>query len=254
MEKLKRNFEWKSLTDNLVHARHSEELDMISNLNKESRTIMTGITSTNPPPKTVKERKIWFRELAEQELAKVDPEAVAKIKCVKNTGKGKNEFRMAEMKTAEDARAVRKEYARKKKEGLGLGTIFLANSVTLAATIRVSIFHAMARQFATSWRKIFVKAYIARSILLITEKNGSGEQTYGLTFTDTLMKFRKDLNKSGLDEAYMRAGRIFKDRLEQSFVVLFDGKRDLKLVGTSNAYHEQEGEEQGEEEDPGEDG
>ena len=55
MSKIKKTCEWKSLIDNKSHARHCEELDTITNLNIESRIIMTAPTT---PPESEEERKI----------------------------------------------------------------------------------------------------------------------------------------------------------------------------------------------------
>ena len=43
---------------------------------------MTGLSSTTLPPMSQEEKTIWFRELVEEAVGKVDPEAVAKIKQV----------------------------------------------------------------------------------------------------------------------------------------------------------------------------
>ena len=81
----------------------------------------------------------------------------------------------------------------------------------------------MVRQFATPERKMFVKQFVARPVIVIMKSKNKPD--FALTFTDAVARFGADLEEANLEEAnlaqaYSRAGRAFQGQLEQTFVIL----------------------------------
>ncbi len=77
--RLKNEVEERRWYDNLIFARTREELDTIANKAKEDRIVMTGLTSSTPPPREWGPRKEWLRLLVVDTLKKILPTSTANL-------------------------------------------------------------------------------------------------------------------------------------------------------------------------------
>ena len=102
-----------------------------------------------------------------------------------------------------------------------MGRLFVANSVTLSTRVRIDILRAIAKKHANDKQDFHVVAYSSRPVLQIKQK-GSDQKPRGMTFTDAVMNYGREMVEGDLGEAYRRAGRTFHGQLQQNFVVLRD--------------------------------
>jgi hypothetical protein len=220
--------------DNLLFARMREELDTMSNKNKEDRVVLTGITSATPPPVNPDERKVWLRTTVESIFKKISAGFTGKILFV---NQGRNNGKMIPMvevrlDSVASAVAIRKAFADKKKAGEDFGRLFLANCVGLATRVRVDIMKALAKRCTEGKDIAFVVAFTSRPMLHIRTTDTSGQsRTMTYTFSDSVAKFGNRLQQGDLDEAYRRAGTNFTGQLSQHFVVLSDKNTGFQHSG-----------------------
>ena len=219
--------------DNLMMARVREELDMATNIKKEDRIVIIGLSSKTPRPEGFEDRKKWIRSTIDELLNQIVPGSSEKIVFVnqgKNWGK---EIPMVEVKldSRESAFKIRNTFVAKKKSGEDFGRIHIANSVCLATRVRVDILRAFAKQFGVEGvEEMYVTAYNSRPVLHIRDVSGN-RGVSALTFADAVARFGKMVSADLLGEAYRRAGNSFKGQLAQHFVV-------LKEDGTQFQHHQ----------------
>jgi hypothetical protein len=215
--------------DNLLFARTREELDMAANKLKEDRVVMTGLTSSTPPPVDRVQKNLWLRKLVTETMKKIKPDFNGTISFInqgKNNGK---EIPMVEVKlnSVEAATGLRKAFAEKRKEGDGrsLGRLYVANSVSLSTRVRIDVMKAIAKKLTVNKDTAHVASYSSRPILHVkTMRAGSSEVTSrAFTFVDAVIRYGSVLAQEDLEEAYKKAGTAFKGQLEQHFVVLREG-------------------------------
>ena len=226
LKKLENEFKIKSWKDSLMTAKLREDLDFMTNVKNEDRVILTGLTSTTPPPQNKDEKVLWIRNIASEFIKTIDQESSEKIIFVKQGRSNDKDIPMAEVRfeTRDIATKVRKLFVEKRKGGHDFGRIYMANSVTLATRVRVDIMKSIAKQFGgRDDLEMFVSAFTSRPILRI--RNVKSQKSGILTFTDSIGRFGKKLNLDNLEEAYRRAGRAFFSQMEQNFVVLSDARR-----------------------------
>ena len=119
----------------------------------------------------------------------------------------------------ETALLIRGRYVQLKKENVDLGTLHLANCVSLATRVRADVLRAMADKL-NGGKKLgyFVSSYNSRPVLHF--KNSG--QDRALTFVDAVEKYGHMLKEEDLGHAYRRCGKSFKGQLGQHFVLLKD--------------------------------
>ena len=113
VEKLEKETEERRWNDNLLFARTREELDTTANKLKEDRIIMTGLTSSTPPPRDREEKKAWLKTLVMETIKRIQPDFNGSIVFV---NQGKNNGRdipmvEAKLNSIEAATALRKAFA-----------------------------------------------------------------------------------------------------------------------------------------------
>jgi len=226
--KLENDTEERRWNDNMLFARTREELDTMANKAKEDRIILTGLTSSTPPPADWEQRKVWLRELVTATLKKIKPDFDGKIGYInqgKNNGK---DIPMVEAKLASATTAIanRKAFADKRKENDGkkFGRLYVANSVSLSTRVRVDIMKAMAKKISDKTMTAHVAAYSSRPILHVRQVGKPESANRAYTFIDAVLNYGGSVNQSDLDEAYRRAGSAFRGQLEQHFVVLRENR------------------------------
>jgi len=224
LSKLENDTEERKWNDNILFARTREELDTMANKAKEDRIIMTGLTSTKPPPRDWDQRKVWMRDLVVSTIRKFKPDFDGKIGFI---NQGKNNGRdipmvEAKMSSAPAAMEIRKIFAEKRKEGDGkaFGRLHVANSVSLSTRVRVDIMKAMAKKISDKNFSAHVAAYSSRPILHVREIGKPESSNRAFTFIDAILRYGGSVGQDDLEEAYKRAGSAFKGQLEQHFVVL----------------------------------
>ena len=210
------------LVDNLMMARMREELDLVTNIKKEDRVIITGLTSNTPIPVNYDERKKWLRAIVDALLNRIEPGTSDRIVFVSQGRRMGRDIPMVEVKLDSRDRAfkIRNTFVTKKKGGEDFGRVHIANSVCLATRVRVDILRAIAKQFnVEGGEEMYISAYSSRPVLHINDKKGN-QKPYALTFADAVTRYNGMIDGDLLGEAYRRAGGSFKGQLEQHFVVL----------------------------------
>ena len=209
--------------DNLVMARMREDIDAMSNTNKEDKMIISGLTCRVPKPIGAEEARKWLKNIVSEVLDKIEPGISSEIVFVTQGRSRDREVPLAEvrMKSKEIATRLRKGFANQKKMGKDFGRIYITNCVTLATRVRIDILKAMAKKFTTNQEDLFVYGYASRPVLHIKPKD-QNKRPMWLSFSDALIRYGSGLRKGDLDEAYRRTGVAFKGQLQQNFVVLHD--------------------------------
>jgi hypothetical protein len=225
--KLENDFEETNWQNNLLFARTREELDTATNKTKEDRVIMTGLTSSIPPPKDKVQRSQWIRQVVVDTLKKIKPDFDGKIGFVNQGKNNGREIPMVEVKvgSVEIATGLRKAFADKRKgaDGNLMGRLYMANSVTLSTRVRIDVMKAIAKKLTSTTESAHVAAFSSRPILHVrTKGEGPEPVTRAYTFIDSIIKFGSILRQDDLEEAYRRAGVAFRGQLGQHFVVLRD--------------------------------
>ena len=208
-------------SDNLVFARLREEMDAASNKTKEDRIVITGITSKEVPPVDPGQKKIWIQKIVLDIFAALIPDFGGKIVFINQSKSNGHHIPLVEVKldTKENAAALRKAFAEKKKSGTDLGRIFISNSVNLATRVRVDVLKALAKKVSDSSITAHAVPFVSKPVMHVRHVDGGhGTRTY--TYTDAVAKFGHLLKQVELGEAFRRAGNSFKGQLQQHFVVL----------------------------------
>jgi hypothetical protein len=125
------------------------------------------------------------------------------------------------MDSSELAPKLRKDFEAKKKTGQDFGRVFMANSITLGTRVRVEIFRAVAKCFASKGEAMYVAAFTSRFLLNVRPKDAR-LRPMAQTFTDAITRFGQQMRQEDLGEANRRAGVAFKGQLQKNFVVLHD--------------------------------
>ena len=226
VERLERETRERRWNDNLLFARTREEIDTAANKLKEDRIVMTGLTTSIPPPADREKKKAWLRTVVIDTIKKFKPDYDGKIGFI---NQGKNNGRdipmvEAKMESVEVATAIRKSFAEKRKEGDGksMGRLYVANSVSLSTRVRIDILKVIAKRVTNAKEQAHVASYSSRPILHVKSGTGPTAPSRAYTFIDAVIKFGKGLRREDLDEAYKKAGSAFRGQLEQHFVVLRD--------------------------------
>jgi hypothetical protein len=223
LRKLENEVEERRWYDNLIFARTREELDTIANKAKEDRIVMTGLTSSNPPPRDWAPRKEWLRTLVIDTLKKVLPDFNGKVGFINQGKSNGRDIPMAEVKceSVEVATKIRKSFAEKRKvDPKVFGRLYIANSVSLSTRVRVDIMKAVAKKLTNKVVGAHVAAYSSRPILHVKDVGKPESTSRAYTFVDTMTQFGGAVVQDDLQEAYRRAGSAFKGQLEQHFVIL----------------------------------
>jgi len=226
IRKLENEVEERRWYDNLLFARTREELDTIANRAKEDRIVITGLTSSTPPPSEWVPRKEWLRKLVIATLTKVYPEFNGQLGFInqgKNNGK---DIPMVEAKceSSNVAMAIRKSFAEKRKGDPNIfGRLYIANSVSLSTRVRVDIMKALAKKLTNKVVTAHVAAYSSRPILHVRDVGKPESTSRAYTFIDSMAQFGGAIVREDLDDAYRRAGNAFRGQMEQHFVVLKEG-------------------------------
>ena len=155
--------------DSLVSARMRDELDASTNVNKEDRIIITGMSNPIIMPQGFAEKKRWMAEMVGKVINKIEQGAAEKIIWINQGRKNAKEIPMAEVRleSKEIARIIRRKFAERKRGGEDMGRLFVANSVTLGTRVRIDILKAIAKKHANDKQDFHVVAYSSRPVLQI---------------------------------------------------------------------------------------
>ena len=223
-------------------------MDTAANKLKEDRIVMTGLTSTSPPPVDAERKKVWIRKVVTDTIKRFKPDFDGKLGFInqgKNNGK---DIPMVEVKmeSVEVATSVRKAFAEKRKEddGKALGRLYVANLVSLSTRVRIEILKAIAKKVSVANDSAHVASYSSRPILHVKSGSGPGTSNRAYTFIDGVIRFGEVLRRSDLEDAYKKAGSAFRGQLEQHFVVLRD--QEFVVRGSGPKRGKREREEEGE--------
>ena len=175
-------------------------------------------------------------------LKKLEPEPrnggrILFVKLGYNNG---NAIPMVEVKfeSRETALHIRGRYVQLKKDNVDLGTLHLANCVSLATRVRADILRALADKLNDGKRLgYFVSSYNSRPVLHF--KNSGRDQA--ITFVDAIEKYGHTVRDEDLGHAYRRCGKSFKGQLGQHFVIL----KDQPQAHQAQAQHHEGGQGRG---------
>jgi hypothetical protein len=208
--------------DNLVMARMQEDIDSISNTNKEDKMLITGLTSKTPKPTGAEDARKWLKDIVSEILDKIEIGSSAKIVFITQGRSRDREVPLAEVRMSdrEVAKRLRKKFANQRKAGQDFGRVQITNCVTLAPRVRIDILKAMAKKFTSDQEDLFVYGYASRPVL--HNKPKDQKKPMWLTFSDALVRFGSGLRRVDLEEAYRRTGVAFRGQLQQNFVVLHE--------------------------------
>ncbi len=105
--------------DNLVMARLREDVDVTSNINKEDKMILSGLSCKTPKPTGSDEAKKWLKDIVSEILEKIESGSSSKIIFVTQGRSRDREVPLAEVRMKDKATAIRlrKKFAIKKKRG-----------------------------------------------------------------------------------------------------------------------------------------
>ena len=209
--------------DNLIMARMREELDTMSNINKEDKMVISGLTSKVVKPSGREEARKWLKDIVAEVLNFIEPVISSEIIFVSQGRSNNRDVPLAEvrMSSKEIALKLRKSFAQKKKAGQDFGRTYIANCVTLATRVRIEILKAMSKKFSTERDSMFVMGYASRPVLHVRSGEG-GQRNLWLSFSDALLRYGSGIGEEDLGDAYRKAGVAFRGQLEQNFVVLHD--------------------------------
>ena len=221
------------LQDSLVTAQIREEIDFISNVKKEDKIIITGLTSKSPMPTQGDEKKKWLNSIVGEVLDRIEAGSSKHIVFASLGSRNQRFIPLVEVKmdSRDLAIKIRKQFAVKKRDN-DFGRIFIANSVTLGTRVRVDILKAIAEHHTSDKEKMTVSAFLSRPVLHVRSKEGGlGLGTFN--FSDALTRYGANLTEKELSAAYRRAGSAFKGQLQQNFVVLSEhgmGAAEIELA------------------------
>jgi len=223
IRKLENEVEERRWFDNLLFARTREELDTIANKAKEDRIVITGLTSSTPPPVEWVPKKEWLRKLVIATLKKVHPDFNGQLGFINQGKSNGKDIPMVEVKceSSSIALAIRKSFAEKRKGDPNVfGRLYIANSVSLSTRVRVDIMKALAKKLTNKVVSAHVAAYSSRPNLHVRDVGKPESTSRAYTFIDSMSQFGGAIVREDLDDAYRRAGVAFKGQMEQHFMVL----------------------------------
>ena len=128
-----------------------EDIDSISNTNKEDRMLITGLTSKTPKPTGAEDARKWLKDIVSEILDKIEIGSSAKIAFITQGRSRDREVPLAEVRMSdrEVAKRLRKKFANQRKAGQDFGRVQLTNCVTLATRVRIDILKAMAKKYTS---------------------------------------------------------------------------------------------------------
>ena len=235
LTELNQNMFRRRFQDSLVMARIREDVDFISNTNKEDKMMISGLTSKTPRPSGREEIKKWLKDMVTEALEAIETGSSKEIIFISQGRSNNRDVPLAEvrMTSKEVAIRLRKLFAQKKKAGKDFGRIYVSNCVTLATRVRIDILKAMAKKFTSDREDIHVIGYSSRPVLHVKPKIDDQKQRW-LSFSDALVRYGAGLEESDLGDAYRKSGLAFKGQLEQNFVVLHDNLHHGRMEKPKN--------------------
>jgi hypothetical protein len=123
--------------NSLVMAHMGEDIDAISNGNKEDKMIITGLASKTPKPTGAEEARKWLKNIVSEILDKIENGSSSAIVFFTQGRSKDREVLLAEvwMKDKETATRLRKKFAIQRKAGQDFGRTQITNWATLAARV-----------------------------------------------------------------------------------------------------------------------
>ena len=174
-----------------------------------------------------------------QALKRIDPEPREgrRILFVRPGTSNDRAVPMVEVKldSRETALDIRGKFVQLKKNQVDLGSLHLANCVTLATRVRADILRALAVKLNNGGREYYVSSYNSRPVMHFNPGSGRG-QSKTMTFTDAIEKHGQLLSEDDLGAAYRRCGQSFKGQYGQHFVVLKD-QPAVMIVATARGVN-----------------
>ena len=102
--------------DSLVMARLREDLDTISNANKEDKIVISGLSSKTPRPAGRDEVKVWLKDMVSEVLESIEPGSSSEIIFVAQGRSNNKDIPLAEVRISnrDIALKIRRSFAEKK--------------------------------------------------------------------------------------------------------------------------------------------
>lgn len=217
----------RALNDDVVLARHSEELDQIKNDKWADRVVVVNFASKDYP-KMLSDRKAFlsdkFRPLIESILGEIVFDIYPKVGNFESSTIPPFEIRFP---TEANCRKFKQEAYKKVQENNGAyGDIGFHPKLTLASRVRVEVLRSIARKVIQPNLSAYCPIYNTRPILHLGPLvDGKVQKSETLTYVDAVLRFRHLLTINDLTFAYKRVGYGFHNCLRQIFIVLNDEDR-----------------------------
>jgi hypothetical protein len=158
--------------DSLVMARMREVIDTVSNINKEDKMVISGLSSKTPKPTAREETSKWLKEIVSHVLDFFEPGISAEIIFVSQGRSANREIPVADvrMSSKEIAVRLRNINAQKKKTGRDFGRVYISNCVTHTTRVRIEIQKTMSKKFVMDKEDFYVIGYASRPVLHVKTK------------------------------------------------------------------------------------
>lgn len=220
--------------DDIMFARHSEELDHLKNERWANRVVVVNFIDKDFPS-TLPEKKsrlsAKFGPLIEEILGEIVYDIYPRPSTFDSGTVPPFEIRFPSDQDCRKFKQQAYKLIREKPEVWG--DLGFHPKMTLASRVRVEILRAIARKVLSPTQSAYCPIYSVRPILhlgpLVDKKV---QRTETLTYVDAVLKFRHLLTINDLGFAYKRLGYGFHNVLRQMFIVLNEEDR-----ATYNATH-----------------
>ena len=180
IEDLNKDIFRRRFQDSLVMARMREDVDTISNINKEDKMMISGMISKTPRPVGREEAKKWLKDIVSEILNAIEPGSASEIIFVSQGRSNNRDIPLAEVRLSnrETAKRLRKTFAQQKKTGKDFGRIYISNCVTLATRVRIEILKAMAKKFSSDREDLYVMGYASRPVVHVKPKEENQKEQW----------------------------------------------------------------------------
>lgn len=213
--------------DDVMFARHSEELDNMKNDKWCDRVVVVGVSSAGYSG-SLSDRKSFlskkFQPLIESIVGEIVYDIYPRVSLDDRDVVPPFEIRFPSVKICS---SFKKEAFKKVKEDKDkYGEISFHPKMTLASRVRVEILRAISRKIISPTLAGYCPIYNPRPILHVGPMvDGRVDKRETLTYVDAVLRFRHLLTINDLSFAYQRVSKGFPGCLRQTFIVLNDDDR-----------------------------
>lgn len=227
VDKVEQTLASRMVEDDVILARHSDELDQIKNEKWTNRVVIVNYPGKDYPT-TLADRKAFlvekFRGLIEQILGEIVFDIFPRASTAESDTVPPFEIKFPSEATC---RKFKLEAHKKIKEDPStFGEAGVHPKLTLASRVRVEVLRAISRKVNGPNQSAYCPIFNTRPILHVGPLvDGKVQRAETLTYVDAVLRFKHLLTINDLVFAYRRVGYGFHNALRQTFIVLRDEDR-----------------------------